>query len=149
MRDAYPDALAALKRYAWPGNVRELRNVIERAVVIAHEQVVTIEDLPERIRAAAPPTPSAPQHTPAATSQPIIAQGSLPPQPPPTVQPPPIDDLSVDFKDKVRKYEKDLILDALRRTEWNQTEAAKLLKMPLRTLVHKIGVFNIRKKYEG
>ncbi|MCC7538575.1 MAG: sigma-54-dependent Fis family transcriptional regulator, partial [Deltaproteobacteria bacterium] len=146
VKSIQPDALAALQRHSWPGNVRELRNVIERAVVIAHDDVLTVEDLPERIRSAAS-SPSAVSHLPSATAQP--ASGSAPPQLAPTVAPPPIDDPSVDFKDKIRQYEKDLILDALRRTEWNQTEAAKLLKMPLRTLVHKIGVFNIRKKYEG
>ena len=33
------DALALLARYAWPGNVRELRNVIERAVILAGDQI--------------------------------------------------------------------------------------------------------------
>jgi two-component system response regulator GlrR len=33
-------ALQALVRYPWPGNVRELENVIERAVIIAREEVI-------------------------------------------------------------------------------------------------------------
>jgi hypothetical protein len=35
-----------LARYDWPGNVRELRNVLERAVIVAGEGVVTAEHLP-------------------------------------------------------------------------------------------------------
>ena len=39
-----------LTAYSWPGNVRELENVIERAVTLSQGGVVTIEDLPERVR---------------------------------------------------------------------------------------------------
>jgi len=35
--------------YQWPGNVRELKNVIERAVVLTQDQVITQKDLPENI----------------------------------------------------------------------------------------------------
>jgi DNA-binding NtrC family response regulator len=38
-------ALAALERYEWPGNVRELRNVIERALLLAEHDVITLADL--------------------------------------------------------------------------------------------------------
>ena len=36
--------------YDWPGNVRELRNVMERAVALSRHEVVTVEDLPDKIR---------------------------------------------------------------------------------------------------
>ncbi|RLB01527.1 MAG: hypothetical protein DRG59_13965, partial [Deltaproteobacteria bacterium] len=39
-------ALQAIKEYAWPGNVRELINAIERAVLLNHTGVISIEDLP-------------------------------------------------------------------------------------------------------
>jgi formate hydrogenlyase transcriptional activator len=35
--------LTALQRYSWPGNVRELRNVIERAVILAHGPKLMVE----------------------------------------------------------------------------------------------------------
>jgi len=49
-----PDALDLLTAYAWPGNVRELRNVIERMVVLARGNRLTVRDIPANIRAAAP-----------------------------------------------------------------------------------------------
>ncbi|HZS43921.1 MAG TPA: sigma 54-interacting transcriptional regulator [Blastocatellia bacterium] len=47
-----PKAIALLKNFDWPGNVRELENVIERAVIIARERIITVEDLPDTIRGA-------------------------------------------------------------------------------------------------
>jgi DNA-binding NtrC family response regulator len=38
-------ALSALRRYAWPGNVRELSHVVERAVLMAREDVIAPPDL--------------------------------------------------------------------------------------------------------
>src|SRR6185369_13218335 len=42
--------MQSLTAYSWPGNVRELENVIERAVTLNQGGVVTMEDLPARIR---------------------------------------------------------------------------------------------------
>jgi two-component system response regulator HydG len=46
-----PEAAERLVSYAWPGNVRELRNAIERAVALTRHENITVDDLPERIRA--------------------------------------------------------------------------------------------------
>jgi transcriptional regulator with GAF, ATPase, and Fis domain len=40
------DVLSVLKNYSWPGNVRQMENVIERAVVVAEGQTITLADLP-------------------------------------------------------------------------------------------------------
>lgn len=59
-----PDALEALKRYSWPGNVRELANVLERAQILAEDNLITLDDLPDNIEslptntAAEPPRDS-------------------------------------------------------------------------------------------
>lgn len=43
-------ALQVMQRYQWPGNVRELVNVVERAVVLAKHEVLSIDDLPDSLR---------------------------------------------------------------------------------------------------
>ena len=43
------DVLDILTDHQWPGNVRELKNVIERAVVLTQDRVITQKDLPENI----------------------------------------------------------------------------------------------------
>jgi DNA-binding NtrC family response regulator len=48
-----PAAADALVRYDWPGNVRELANVLERAQILAEGGVITTDDLPEGVTAAA------------------------------------------------------------------------------------------------
>jgi two-component system response regulator HydG len=45
------EAAAKLMDYHWPGNVRELENAIERAVTLARYEQISVEDLPENIRA--------------------------------------------------------------------------------------------------
>src|ERR1044071_4762588 len=42
--------MQSLTAYSWPGNVRELENVIERAVTLNQGGVMTVDDLPARIR---------------------------------------------------------------------------------------------------
>jgi DNA-binding NtrC family response regulator len=42
-----PEALDALCRHDWPGNVRELANVLERAQILAENQTITLDDLPD------------------------------------------------------------------------------------------------------
>jgi transcriptional regulator with PAS, ATPase and Fis domain len=41
--------LSSLLSYGWPGNVRELKHAIERAVLVAHDGVVRICDIPSEI----------------------------------------------------------------------------------------------------
>jgi two-component system response regulator AtoC len=52
VRGVEPNAMEALKSYGWPGNVRELRNVVERAMLLADGQTLTLGDFP--VAAASP-----------------------------------------------------------------------------------------------
>jgi DNA-binding NtrC family response regulator len=54
VRGMHKDFVDFLNRHPWPGNVRELQNVIERAVILADSEVLTIADLEEAISRAAP-----------------------------------------------------------------------------------------------
>ncbi len=50
-----PGIFDALQRNPWPGNVRELRNVIHRAITLAQNALIQLEDIQETHVSAAPP----------------------------------------------------------------------------------------------
>ena len=50
------EALEALLSYHFPGNVRELENIVERAVILAEDELITKEDLPPLLRGTEEPT---------------------------------------------------------------------------------------------
>ena len=51
-----PEAEELLKEYSWPGNIRELQNVIDRALILADGDTITVADLPHQVtRPAAGP----------------------------------------------------------------------------------------------
>ncbi|MGI9427587.1 MAG: sigma-54 interaction domain-containing protein [Bythopirellula sp.] len=50
-----PQAIAAMQKYHWPGNVRELQNYVERAVVMARGDELTLELLPKVVTTGRPP----------------------------------------------------------------------------------------------
>ena len=52
-----PECLNLMTSYDWPGNVRELKNVIIRAVVMCHGEILLPEHLPDRIRFGRPEKP--------------------------------------------------------------------------------------------
>jgi len=121
VRSIDPEALAALEAYSWPGNVRELRNAIERAVVLAEGKAIVLADLTDKIRGGVTAKAAAPE-----------LPGEVP----------------TDYKEHLRRYETELILKALHKFDGNQTEAAKALGLPLRTFVHKIATYGIKKKFD-
>jgi len=125
-----PRTLELMRTYGWPGNVRELRNVVERAAVICVSDTLEPEDLPERLRRRSS------REMTVATGE--VLNASVPP-------PPSLADSTAPFKERVKEYEVQLITDALRQAHGNQSKAANLLQMPLRTLVHKIKVYGLRR----
>ena len=50
IRQIDPAALECLQQHSWPGNIRELENVIERAVVLAESEIISLDDLPPELR---------------------------------------------------------------------------------------------------
>jgi len=113
-------AEAVLLRHRWPGNVRELKNVIERAVVIARSDVITVDDFPPRMREGDDKSKS-----------------SLPPS----------DGGASGLKEQMKAYEVQLIVDALKK-HGSLTEAARALQMPVRTLTHKMQTYGIKKTFD-
>jgi transcriptional regulator with GAF, ATPase, and Fis domain len=145
------EASALLVAYDWPGNVRELRNAIERAVVLTHSDMITAEDLPDRVRSAAAkaaalmPTPApavgpAPSEAaPLQFSSKMTGGGGDRERGSPTH----VDE--GDFRARVEHFEKQLLVEALNESGGNQKAAAARLGLPLRTLVHKLSMFGIKR----
>jgi transcriptional regulator with PAS, ATPase and Fis domain len=63
VRGITEQARLLFQQYDWPGNVRELENAIECAVVLGSGELVTVDDLPERLlEGAAPESSTAEYH---------------------------------------------------------------------------------------
>jgi two-component system response regulator AtoC len=52
VRSISDDALARLVAHRWPGNVRELENVLERAMILAEGDTITLRELPQNVVAS-------------------------------------------------------------------------------------------------
>ena len=50
-----PESLRALRQHTWPGNIRELRNVVERLLLLAPEEIIRVKDLPGEMGGARTP----------------------------------------------------------------------------------------------
>jgi DNA-binding NtrC family response regulator len=109
-------AMDSMWAYDWPGNVRELENVLKRLTILCEGPVVNIDDLPENIRDVS--------ETGRSDEEVILG-----------------DDLNLN--EAVQDYEKRIILEALEKTNWVKSKAAKLLNINRTTLVAKIKKQNI------
>ncbi len=118
-----PEVLSLLENYYYPGNVRELENIIERAVVIAPTDEITVECLRPEVR-----------NPELAREMMKDGEGSS-------------DDIDisrgVNFYDEVRRFETDLIRRSLDQTGGHQSRAARLLGLNATTLNSKIKSYNI------
>ena len=120
-----PEACAALEAYDWPGNVRELRNVIERALLTCQGTSIELSDLPFALPASGQ----------CSRSEAEAGKATAPVQAPQSPRA---------FRERVREFEIDLIEQALARSEGNQRAASRDLRIPLRTLAHKIKAYGLR-----
>jgi len=109
-------AMDAILAYNWPGNVRELENVIKRLTILCEGPVVSFDDLPENIQ---------------------DVSGSRHPEKEVII------DNELNLNEAVQDYEKRIILEALEKTNWVKSKAAKLLNINRTTLVAKIKKQNI------
>lgn len=126
------DALYALEQYNWPGNVRELENVLERAVVLVEGDMITPQDLPDELLQPAPGISE--QHAIQLTHPPRLASSR------PEVS---LSETSSLQQPDLEKTERDLLENALRQTNGNKAQAARILNMPRSTYYSKLKKHNI------
>ncbi len=103
-----PDAMDALSKYSFPGNVRELENILERAMALCEDDQITVDDLD------LPEQQTALRSSPEATNE------------------------SLSLENYMDEVEKQAIINALEKTRWNKTAAAKELGITFRALRYRL-----------
>lgn len=110
------DALELLTRYSWPGNVRELENFVEQAFIWSQQAAeITPEHLPASIKSDSRST--------SLRDDTLAGRMSL--------------------EKAVMEFEREIILDALKRTNYVQTHAANLLGISRRMLKYRMDTLGI------
>ena len=107
-------ALDTLVKYCWPGNVRELENTVERLLIMRNGDTITSEELSDKIRSGSATAP---------------ATGS--------VFNLPAEGYSLE------QLEREVVVAALERNNWNQTAAARFLRIPRHTLIYRMEKYGI------
>ena len=107
------EAMSILMSYHWPGNVRELENVMERAVLLSTGRWITVKELPSRL-----------------TSNKVFSQD--------------FDNLeTLSIKKASKQLQRNLIEKALKATNGNRTQSAKLLEISRPMLISKIKEYGL------
>jgi len=107
------EAMAILMGYHWPGNVRELENVMERAVLLSTGRWITVKELPSSLTR----TSGFPQD---------------------------FDRLeTLSIKKASKQLQRNLIEKALKATNGNRTQSAKLLEISRPMLIAKIKEYGL------
>jgi two-component system NtrC family response regulator len=109
--------LEKLSVYAWPGNVRELENLVERLLIMRSGEIIISADLPDKIRSDSAPT------TARSAGANVI---NLP-----------------DEGYPLEQLEREVVIQALERNNWNQTAAARFLRIPRHTLIYRMEKYGI------
>lgn len=128
------EAYAAIACYDWQGNVRELENLIQHMSVLYSGKQVHIKDLPEKIQSVDIPDDYED------TIFQIEENDFIETETEQIVQSQDISWQSgkIDFNELINDFETQLIIQALKQTEGNKKEAAKLLNLKRTTLLEKI-----------
>ncbi|HXF66394.1 MAG TPA: sigma-54 dependent transcriptional regulator [Burkholderiales bacterium] len=114
-------AMKALQSYSFPGNVRELENILERALALASGDEISAEDLQLGAHQDA--------HT--ITKQDLAGLRA-----------------SVPLPEYLERIEKEAILEALQKTRYNRTAAAKLLGITFRALRYRMQRLGIKEELD-
>ena len=114
-KEISPEAVGLMMNYDWPGNVRELQNIIEQVVTLCSNSVIHSEDLPDFFRKQIKST----------TLKEQALSGKI------------------SFEHAVTEFERDIIIEALKKTRYIQTHAADLLGISRRILKYKMDLFGI------
>lgn len=109
------EAKKLMVQYSWPGNVRELKNVIERAMILTDQEVITPKHLPFELKQTEKFIHGNTEHE--------ISEKT--------------DDMSLENMEKIH------LSKVLKRLEWNKSKASKNLGISRATLRAKVKKYNL------
>jgi len=160
------DFLEALQSYAWPGNVRELSNLVDRFSTLFAGQTLSLGAVPADLlpkglaqmqaqRCAHPATslkPMAPKPAKVTSIFSAVTPSLLE-----ELESNPVEDIimlaqglenlpaeGISLKDRLAEIERDLIVQALARTDGNVSQTARLLNLQRTTLIEKLNKYDLR-----
>lgn len=110
------EALELLVNYEWPGNVRELENLIERIIALTQNEIIEANELP---------LPVVNQSKTNGLKESVLSG-------------------QISFSKAEEEFEKEIILDALRRANFIQSHAAEILGISRRILKYKMDKLGIQ-----
>ncbi|NUM74145.1 sigma-54-dependent Fis family transcriptional regulator [candidate division KSB1 bacterium] len=127
-----PQAAQLLMQHHWPGNVRELRNIIERLMIMNDEPAITAEYVHQAL--------------PNLTSSPALSSALLAPAAVSGDHGYALLDTNSDFplRDRLEKFEYDLLLKFFELTKGNVSEMARRLRTDRANLHRKLQRYNIK-----
>jgi DNA-binding NtrC family response regulator len=126
----HPSTIRLLTEYAWPGNIRELRNVIERAVILESNSILHPDSLPGEI-VHREDRPGDDDYT----AKPLTPNSGKKESP-----------FDIEIPEdgiSLAGLEKEMIRQALEKSDQNQTKASRLLKISRDTLRYKIKKYRL------
>lgn len=114
-------------QYSWPGNIRELKNIIKRASLLTHGELILSEALPPEMTGGNPPSLNSVSHnhndhrndyTP--VSKPVT-----------------------NLKEAALEAEYETIMNVLQKVQFNKSKAARMLNIDRKTLYNKMKHYNM------
>ncbi len=135
-----PAAMRALANFPWRGNVRELENLVQHMTILHGGSIIGCSDLPEKYRNGTPPPAQPVQATQehylddVTRPEQLLLFSSTPAAATDEIWP----ESGIDFNALVNDFESQLIIQALKLTQGNKKEAARLLNLKRTTLLEKI-----------
>lgn len=130
--DFTPEVEAIFKNYVWHGNLRELKNVIKRATLLTDGEFVEAKTLPFEISNYSKLQFDASQEANATVPNSVVPASMSMPETPRHVN------SEITLKEASIDAEYEMILQALKKVNFNKSKAAKLLNIDRKTLYNKM-----------
>jgi len=118
------DVMKIFEKYDWPGNVREMENLVERIVALSEGTTITAEDIPAHVRQNAGPKPAAIDPDDGSYHESVLNG-------------------KISLEEAESEFNREIILNALEKSAYVQSRAARMLGITRRILKYKMDKLGI------